>query len=383
MSTSTFGGRPVNVILVHDYLNQHGGAERVLEAMHGLYPEAPVYTSIYDPEAMPDYYREWDIRTTWIDRVPGSHTHHQWLLAAYPSAFSGIDVPDCDLVLSSSSAFAKLVHAPAGAIHVCYTHAPGRFAWAFDQYCEREAMPGWIRPMLRPYMARFRGLDRKAASRVDYFIANSTVVRDRIRAFWRRDAEVIHPPVDVERFEPAPLDEIGDYFLVISRLVPYKRIDLVIEAFNRLGLPLWIAGDGRDRSRLKNLAGSNVRFLGRLSDDELSSVTARCRAAVFMSEDDFGIAQVEVQAAGRPVIALARGGVLDSVRPNETGIWVSDRTPAALIDAVRRFETVEFDIHRLRAHAMKFSAKRFQQQLQETIDVKLRTYHDEGQHRWS
>lgn len=375
--------RDITAVIVHDYLNQYGGAERVVEAVHDLYPESPVLTSMFDPGAMPAQYRSWDVRTTWIDRIPGSHRHHQVLLPLYAPAIGGMNVPACDVVLSSSSAFGKFAVPPPGSIHVCYTHAPARFAWNFNQYCERERLPAPARAVLRPYMHAFRRHDRIQARRVDHFIANSTAVRDRIRAFWRRDATVIFPPVDTESFKPVSPSEVQDYFLVVSRLVPYKRIDVVIDAFRELGLPLLVVGDGRDRIRLEERSSPNIRFMGRVSEDELRDLSARCRAAIFMSEDDFGIAQVEIQAAGRPVIALARGGVLDSVRPNVTGIWVNERSVEALIDGVRRFERLRFDPAVLVSHAGHFSIKRFQDQYRTFVEDRVAAYRAEGQDRWS
>jgi glycosyltransferase involved in cell wall biosynthesis len=343
-------------VLVHDYLNQYGGAERVLEAMRDVFPDAPVYTAMYDPDAMPDSYRAWDIRTSWIDTLPGVHGSHQWALPLYPIAFGRLNLPDCDVVLSASSAWAKLAPAPPGAVHVAYIHAPMRFAWSFDQYCEYERVPRLARRVLPPFMGALRRQDRLKSARVDRFVANSTAVRNRIRAFWRRDADVVFPPVSVERFSPVGPEQLDDHFLVVSRLVPYKRIDLVIEAFNALQLPLRIVGDGRARQALERQAGP---------------LSARARAAVFMSEDDFGIAQVEVQAAGRPVIALARGGVLDSVIPDVTGIWVEDQTVAALVDAVRRFERATFQTDQLVRHAAGFSTARFQGELRAVIERTL------------
>ncbi len=358
-------------VIVHDYLNQYGGAERVLEALHGLYPDAPVFTSIYDPSAMPEAYRAWDIRFSWMQALPGVRRRHQWALPAYPVAFRTMTLPRCDLVLSTTSAWAKLVHAPPGAIHISYVHAPMRFAWNFDQYCEREPVPAVLRCALAPLMIGLRRVDRVSARGVTAFVANSTAVRDRIRAFWRRDAEVVFPPVDVERFQPAPPGMIGDFFLVVSRLVPYKRIDIVVDAFNRLGLPLKIVGDGRDRAALQRAAAGNIQFLGRLDDEEVQYLVARCRAAVFMSEDDFGIAQVEAQAAGRPVIALARGGVLDTVIPDTTGVWVEDQDADSLVDAVQRFKVLSFDSERLVEHAGSFSTARFNREMREIIDREL------------
>lgn len=370
-------------VLVHDYLNQYGGAERLLEVLHDLAPDAPVYTSIYDPASMPTAYRAWDIRSTWIDRVPGVHRRHQRVLPFYPLAFERLRLPACDLVLSSSSAFAKMVRPPAGAVHVCYTHSPMRFAWNLDAYVERERLPNSTRVALRPLMALFRQRDRASAGRVDRFVANSSVVRERIRAFWQRDASVINPPVDVNAFHPAPADEVQDYFLMVSRLVPYKRFDLAIAACNSLQLPLWIVGDGRDRAALEASAGPTIRFLGRVSDAELRRLYSRCRASIFMSEDDFGIAQVESQAAGRPVIALAAGGALDTVIDGVTGIHVREQTPESLIEALARFGRTSFDPGRLVEHARSFSRERFECEMVGLIDETLESARAGEWRRWN
>jgi glycosyltransferase involved in cell wall biosynthesis len=337
-------------------------------------PAAPVYVSMYEPSAMPAEYREWDIRTTWIRHVPGVTQRQQRALPLYPFAFERLQLPDCDLVISSSSAFAKMVAPPSGAAHVSYVHSPMRFAWNLEAYVARERLPNAALHGLRPLMAYFRQRDRATLDRVDRFVANSTAVRDRIRAFWRRDAAVIFPPVDVEGFQPAPSSEVDNYILMVSRLVPYKRFDIAIDACNRLGIPLWIVGDGRDRPALEARAGSTIRFLGRVSDEELRTLYARCRASLFMSEDDFGIAQVEAQATGRPVIAFAAGGVFDTVIPDVTGTWVHAQSVDALVDAFERFERTRFNSARIRQHALAFSRERFEQELaslvNETIERK-------------
>jgi glycosyltransferase involved in cell wall biosynthesis len=379
--TSPFSGLPdlsvgagqtdLRTLIVHDYLNQYGGAERVLEGMQEMFPDAPTFTSIFDPLAMPESYADKDIRPSWVNRIPGVHTHHQWALPLYPLVFRQVPGPPPDLVLSTSSAWAKGVITPPGCVHVAYIHSPMRFAWNFDQYCERENVPNAARTLLPSLMGALRWRDRVSARRITTIVANSTAVRDRIRAYWRRDAEVVFPPVQTDGFRPAPDSEVGEDYLVVSRLVPYKRIDIVIETFNRIGLPLTIVGDGRARAQLQEMAGPTVRFLGRLSDNDVRRLTARCKAAVFMSEDDFGISQVEVQAAGRPVIALARGGVLDSVIPDVTGIWVADQTAEALIDAIGRVDSVRFDSDTLVRHASKFSTDRFKAELGSVIENAL------------
>jgi glycosyltransferase involved in cell wall biosynthesis len=374
---------PERTVLVHDYLNQYGGAERLLEVLHDLAPAAPVYASMYDPVAMPPFYRAWDIRTTWINRVPTASASHQRLLPAYPLAFERLRLPDCELVLSSSSAFAKMVRPPRGAVHVSYIHSPMRFAWDLDRYVERERMSGSMRTALRPFMAMLRKRDRATLPRVHRFVANSTIVRDRIRRFWDRDATVIYPPVDVAAFEPAASSEIEPYFLMVSRLVPYKRFDLAIEACNALGLPLWIVGNGRDRERLEAQAGPTIRFLGRVSDEELRRLYARARAAIFMSEDDFGIAQVEGQAAGRPVIALGAGGARDTVRDGETGILVRDQDAESLVDAIKRFEQTRFQTDVIVSHAQSFSRSRFERDLIALVEETLASFRAGEPNQWN
>ncbi len=380
LTTPRICGRTV---LVHDYLNQYGGAERLLEVLHDLAPNAPVYTSIYDADAMPEAYRNWDIRRTWIERIPGVRQHHQRALPMYPLAFETLRVPDCDLVLSSSSAFAKMVRPPERAVHICYTHSPMRFAWNLEAYVARERLPSSAVTALRPLMAMFRQRDRVTANRVDRFVANSSVVRDRIRAYWQRDATIIHPPVDVDAFEPGPRSRSDDYFLMVTRLVPYKRLDLAIEACNTLQLPLWIVGDGRDRASLEASAGPTIRFLGRVSDDERRELYAGCRGSIFMSEDDFGIAQVESQAAGRPVVALAAGGAVDTVIDGVTGIHVREQTVESLVDALSRFERTDFDTDRMVSHARTFSRSRFEDEMISLIEETMASKTAGDRRQWN
>ncbi|WP_287435905.1 glycosyltransferase [Thermomicrobium sp.] len=363
--------RSVRVAIVHDYLNQYGGAERVLEALHDLYPDAPIYTSLYAPDRLPAFYRTWDIRTTWLQRFPGSRRRHQLYLPLYPLAFSGLRLGNYDLVISSSSAFAKGVHVRPGTLHICYCHSPMRFAWNFEQYAAREALPIWLRRLLPPLMAWLRRGDRATAQRLDAIAVNSRAVAERVRRFWGREATVIHPPVSIDRVQPLPPDEVGDYFLVVSRLVPYKRLDLVIEACNQLRLPLKIIGDGRDRPALERLAGSTIEFLGAVPDEEKFALLARCRAAVFPAEDDFGIAQVEVQAAGRPAIALARGGATETVVDGVTGVLFTEQTVDSLIAAFHRFAQLTFDPSTIRAHAERFRPERFAAEFTAFVQARL------------
>ena len=365
-----------SVALVHDYLNQNGGAEKVLETIHDLYPAAPVYTSIYAPELMPAEYRDWQIHVSLMQHLPFIHHHHQPYFFLYPKAFERFKFNGYDLVLSSSSAFAKGVRVPRGVPHICYCHSPMRFVWDFDRYAERERMSPLARRVLPLLLSRMRQWDLASAQRVDHFIANSTTVAGRIRQFWNRNSEVIYPPVDTALISPAPLHEIGDYYLLVSRLVPYKRFDIVIDAFNVLGLPLKVVGTGRARPELERRAGPTIEFLGFVSDEEKHRLFSRCKAAIFPAEDDFGIAQVEVQAAGRPVIALGAGGALDTVVDGVTGVLFQPQTPEGVIAAVRRFETLEFSPNEITARAERFSRDRFEREIARVVDSHLVEWKD-------
>ncbi|MGD9001967.1 MAG: glycosyltransferase, partial [Anaerolineae bacterium] len=299
----------MDVALVHDWLNQIGGAEDVLETLTGMFPGAPIYTAMYWRDGMPRAYRNWDIRTTWMDHLPGIYRHHQPYLPLYAMAFARLDLSNHDVVLSNKSGFCHGVRT-GDAIHVCYCLAPTRYVWDFDAYAVREALPGALKPALRPLIAALRRWDYQAAQRVGHFVAISREIQGRIRRFYRRESSVIHPPVDTRRFQPS--NERDDYYLIVSRLIPYKRIDLAVQAFNRLELPLVIAGDGRDRPALEAMAGPTVTFLGYVPDEELPTLFARCRAYVLPGREDFCIAPVQAQAAGRPVIAYGAGGALDT-----------------------------------------------------------------------
>jgi glycosyltransferase involved in cell wall biosynthesis len=356
----------LKVAIVHDWLNQMGGAEGVLEALVEMFPEAPVYTSIYWPEAMPAFYGEWDIRTTWLDRLPGIHRNHQPYLLLYPQAFGGLKLRGYDLVISNKSAFCLGVQIPQQTKHVCYCLTPTRYVWNFDTYVEREQVGGVARQMVRPFLGWLQGWERAAADRVDAFVAISSEVQARIQRFYDRDSIIIYPPVEVERFSPD--QDYEDYFLIVSRLVPYKRIDLAVEAFTSLGLPLWIGGDGRDRYRLEGLAGPSVRFLGRVPDEEISPLMARCQALIFPGLEDFGITPLEAMAAGRPVIAFAGGGALDTVVEGVTGTLFHQQTTDTLADAIRRFDATAYDPATLRAHANHFAKEEFQARLSAFIE---------------
>jgi glycosyltransferase involved in cell wall biosynthesis len=365
----------MRVAIVHDYLNQYGGAERVLEALHELYPEAPVYTSIFDPDAMPPHYRNWDIRTSWMQSLPGWRAHFRRYFLLYPSAFESFDLSTYDLILSSSSAYAKGIIPPPHALHICYCHTPMRFAWRSDDYLQRERIHGLQRAVLPILLSYVRLWDAATAARVDLFVANSREVAARIWRYYRREALVIPPPVDLPAYTAhAP----GDYYLAGGRLVPYKRLDLAVRAFTALGLPLKIFGSGRDQAALEASAGPNVAFLGRVADEQLQALFAGCRAFVFPGEEDFGITPLEAMAAGRPVIAYAAGGALDTVVPGVTGRFFDQQNAAALAAAVATSRADHYDAASIRCHAEQFSRQRFLDRMRELI-TSVQKLGDKGQ----
>jgi len=361
----------MKVALVHDYLNQMGGAERVVMAFHQMFPDAPIYTSIYDPQRVDPAFQEMDIRTSFMQKFPLVTRHHQPYLPFYPFAMESLDLREYELVLSSSSAFGKGVITRPGTMHICYCHTPMRWCWNYREYVEREQLGGIARRVLPFLITGLRMWDQVSAMRVDHFIANSPVVAERIQKYYRRDAVVIPPPVEVSRFSFDPATEVEDYFLIISRLIPYKRIDLAIEACNRLRLPLVIIGAGRDMERLKRLAGPTIRFLGRLSDQEVLHYYARCRALLFPGEEDFGITPLEAQACGRPVIAYGSGGALASVVEGITGVFFYEQTVDSLATALASFDERRYEPQTIRSHALEFDMPRFHRRILQFIEAKM------------
>lgn len=359
----------MNLALVHDWLNQMGGAEDVLEALVSLYPTAPLYTSLFAPDRMPGHYQQWSIRTSFIDRLPFAHRKQQLYFPFYPTAFEQFDFRAYDVVLSNKSGFCHGIITGPETLHICYCLTPTRYVWRYHQYAEQENLGRMTRAALVPFLTYLRMWDRLAADRVDHFIAISDEVRRRIAKVYRREATIIYPPVDTERFAPAGKPD--DYYLFVGRLVPYRRLDLLIEAFNALDRPLYIAGSGRDRERLEALAGPNVRFLGFVDDADLPDLLARCRAFVWPGEEDFGISPLQAMAAGRPVIAYAAGGALETIVPGETGTFFDEQSVPAIINAVESFDPESISPAAVRRHAEQFDTQVFKQRMNDFVTRKV------------
>ena len=353
----------LKLALAHDWLNQMGGAENVLETMVALFPNAPIFTTIYASELMPSTYKQWPIKTSWLNKAPGIHQHHQPYLPLYPAAVRGLDFSGYDVILSNKSGFIHGLKKEAGQKHLCYCLAPTRYAWTFEAYAAREQLNPALKLALKPLVLALQRWDYQAAQAVDHFCAISTEIQGRIKKYYNRDSIIIAPPVDTERFHPIYKPQ-GNYYYIVSRLIPYKRIDLAVQACTKLGKRLIITGGGRDETALRRLAGPTVEFTGRLPWDEVVALMANCRAFIFPGFEDFGITPVEAQAAGRPVIAYAAGGSLDTVIANQTGLFFDKQTISALCEAILKFETMNFDPAHIRQNAEKFSIPQFLGKLQ-------------------
>ncbi len=348
------------IALVHDYFIQMGGAERVAETFREMFPDAPFYTTVDLRQPRPAA-----MRTSWMQRLPRLKELYRQYFMLYPLAVGSLNLARYDLILSSTSGYAKGVRKRRGAVHVCYCHTPTRWVWRYEDYAARENFGKLTQTALPWLLAALRQWDYKAAQRPDYYLANSQVVAARIKAIYGREAHVIPPPVDVERFTPDGPDE--DYYLLLSRLVPYKRLDLAITACRAAGRPLVVIGDGPDRQRLEQLAGPQTRFLGRQPDEVVNRYATSCRALLFPGEEDFGLTPLEINASGRPVIAFRAGGALETVSEGETGVFFDQPTARSLAAALEDCESREWHRPSLRRHAEKFGRDVFIRRLHEFL----------------
>ncbi len=342
------------IAVFHDNFAQMGGAEKVAEEIYNLLPGASLHSTIAVQKVLSRGLQQANIKTSWMQYLPGLRRHFRHYFLFYPFAVESVDLSAYDLIVSCCFGYAKGVRKRKDAIHVCYCHTPMRWVWRYEDYSERAGfgpLARWILPLLLSLLSR----------RPDYFIANSQAVAKRIKTFYGRDSIIVPPPIDVSRFQPDTVQ--GDYYLVLSRLVPYKRIDLAVAACTKLNRKLLVVGDGPDRARLEKIAGPSVRFLGRQSDEAVARYAARCRALLFPGEEDFGMTPLEVNAAGRPVIAFRAGGALETVVEGRTGLFFDRPESDSLIQAIEEFELRNWDSQLLRSHAAKFDRAVFSNRL--------------------
>jgi glycosyltransferase involved in cell wall biosynthesis len=361
-------GSGKRVALVHDALDTFGGGERVLHQLHRLYPEAPIFTSVFSPASLPPEFRGLDVRTSFLQSLPkfGRRGYRPYL-PLYPLAFESFDFSNFDLVISNSGAWGKAVITQPGTTHIDYCLTPMRWAWRTDDYLRGEGLAGASELALRVFIGYLRAWDVAASLRVDHFVAISGTISARIRRYYSRDSTVIFPPIEERWYQP--LQESEDFYLLVSRLVPYKRIDVAIRAFQMLNRSLVVVGAGRAGKILTDRAPSNVHFLGAVSDATLADLYRRCKAVVCPAVDDFGLVQVEAQAAGKPVVALAEGGSLETVVDGTTGVFFTEQTPDSLTDAVCRLDSIRLDRVAIQAHARKFDAASFARAFTTFVDT--------------
>ena len=350
----------MRIAFVHEYLNQFGGAERMLASLAALYPDAPIYTLLYDEQATRSLFKGRTIYTSFLQKFPGAVGHHERYPLLMPLAIEQFDLSKYDTVISLSASFAKGVITKPGTRHICYCLTPPRFLWDNSQRFSRDfGFSPIVRGLIPPFISYLRMWDRHASDRVDKFWRISDFVGDRIQKYYHQPSTLIYPPVETAKFEVATTVP-GDYFLMAGRLVSYKKFDVAIKAFNELRLPLKIIGTGPELGRLKKIAGPTIEFLGPVSDEALAKQYQEAKALVFPQEEDFGIVPLEAMASGRPVIAYRAGGARETVVEGETGIFFDEQTPESLSESVRRFNTMMFDPFVCRARAEEFSVEKFQ-----------------------
>ena len=353
----------MKVALVHDWLVTAGGAEKVLWQFHLLFPDAPIYTLVYDPACGNGMFQDCDVRTTWLQKIPGATKLYKNMLTLMPGAWERLDLTEFDLVLSSCSSCAKGVITRPDSIHICYCHTPTRYIWDF-YYTYLENAEFLKRLLMPPLIHKMRIWDRLAAERVDYFIANSNYIAQRIKKYYQRDAVTIYPPVHINDY---PIAKAEDFYLVVSRFVYYKRIDLAVLACSKLRKRLVVVGGGDEEKKLRTMAGPTIEFVGRVDDEKMMQYYIHAKAFLFPGEEDFGITPVEAQSAGCPVLAYGKGGALETVQDGKTGLFFTEQTLDSLTDCIQRFERegVECSREQIRKHSLRFGEDRFRREIAE------------------
>lgn len=365
----------MKVALLHDYLNQYGGAERVLEELMRTFPDAPIYTLLYKPDSLPDSFQsklqKREIRTSSLNKAPFAAQKHKYYLWALPYSIEQWNFDDFDLLVSDSHSFAKGAISAPQTTHISYCHTPLRYAWDLtSQYQKDYPYPSWVKKLLPVGLHYLRIWDRQAAQRPDKLLTNSNFVKQRIKKYYKREAEVIFPPVERKGLDPKKA-QTKDFYLLVSRLIPYKRVDLAIKAFNQLGLHLKIIGSGPEEKKLKKLAHSQIDFLGKVYGDKLKKYYSQAKGFILPQKEDFGIAPIEAMASGTPVLAYKKGGALDYIQEPKNGLFFKNQTSESLIKALEKFENTEFNSQQVKKSSARFDQKHFRSKIKSTIEKTL------------
>ena len=345
----------------------------MLRVFKEIFPEAPIYTLVFDNKKMGREFADANIRTSFIQKIPGGVKKFKWFLPLMPLATEKYELDDYDVVLSNSSALSKGVLTRPETLHICYCHTPTRYLWTDTHLYIKELSHGkLVKKMISLLLPRLRIWDRVAALRVDKFIANSKTVQKRITKYYGRESDVIYPPVEVSKFQIFPRQD--NYFLAGGRLVPYKRFDLIVQAFNKLSIPLKIFGEGPEYQKLKEMAKPNVEFLGKVSDEEKEKLYKKCLAFIHPQEEDFGLMVIEAMASGRPVIAYAKGGALETVVEGKTGKFFNEQSWESLAHTIIRFRPEDYRPEEIRAHAAQFDVNEFKNKIKDYIESRWREF---------
>lgn len=365
----------MKIALVHDHLAQNGGAENVVRAFCEIWPDAPIHVIVHDPKNCDPFFNTKDIRTSFLQDLPFGVRLYKWMFALMPSAIENFDFSEYDVVLSSSSSYAKGIITRPETLHITYCHTPTRFLWSdTHSYVDELGVNRFLKKLVPIFLSYVRIWDRTAAERVDHYIANSTIVKKRIKKYYHQESTIIYPPVKVDDFTVAAKEDIKDYFLAGGRLVPYKRFDLLVEAFNKLGKPLKIFGDGPAKSELQKRAASNIEFVGRVPDEELKKMYSECAAFLNPQEEDFGITMIEAMSAGRPVVAYNSGGATEIVDHGKTGLLIDYQTWEDFADALIDFDPYAYNPEDIRAKALTFEHEQFKKSIREYVEQQYENF---------
>lgn len=366
----------LNIAIVCDWLTSPGGAEKVIMALHEIFPNAPLYTSMYNPDVVKGF-DDAIIHTSYLQNFPLAKKHHQWFLPFFPHIFEKIDLSAYDVVISSSHSCSKGIITKPQTLHISYCHSPMRYAWdGGHKYVKEYSMNNIIKKLGSSYIHNLRMWDRLTADRVDYFVANSHLVQQRIQKYYRRPSTIIHPFVDIEKFHLSN-EKKGDFFLAAGRLTPYKRFDLIIEACNKLKLPLKIVGQGVAMKELKAMAGETIEFLGYVDDKTLENLFQTAQALIFPQIEDFGITPLEAMASGCPVIAYKKGGSTETVIEGKSGTFFEAQTAESLIKAIEKFQKMSFDPHEIRRQSLEYDKENFKKKILGFVEEKWNNWQKE------